>query len=170
MRAMAYPRARPSEKRRLRLIKLIHVARRELSMADESYRAMLANLPALGGKTSSADLSIQGLELVLEQLKAKGFKIKPKPRSTSRKRQERPLADDRQSRLIRHLWLDLHKHGAVRDPSERALASFVCRMAKISALQWLSTDQASKIIEHLKKWRDRTIKEPGAKQEVSGNE
>src|SRR5690625_7070090 len=66
------------DQRRLRLIKLIHVARRELGMADESYRTMLANMPALGGRTSSADLSIDGLELVLDQLKAKGFKVRPK--------------------------------------------------------------------------------------------
>lgn len=142
------------DQRRLRLIKLIHVARRELGMADESYRTMLANMPALGGRTSSADLSIDGLELVLDQLKAKGFKVRPK---SKKKAPDLPLADDRQSRRIRQLWLSLHEQGAVRDPSERALASFVQRMVGVSALQWLSTDQASQVIENLKKWRHRAI-------------
>lgn len=161
-----------AEQRRKRLIKLIHVARRELGMADESYRMMMANIPALGGKTSSADLSIEGLELVIKHLKAKGFKIKPKAkrRSPARSGHSRPLADDGQSRLIRHLWLDLHALEAVRDPSEAAMASFVCRMVKIDALQWLSTDEASKVIEHLKKWQRRAIVELRATQEVSSDE
>ncbi|WP_286807718.1 MULTISPECIES: gp16 family protein [unclassified Marinimicrobium] len=157
-----------AERRRKRLIKLIHVARRELGMADESYRMMLANIPALGGKTSSADLSINGLEIVLEQLKAKGFKIKPKRPAPSRSGHSRPLADDSQSRMIRHLWLKLHDLGAVRDPSERAMGTFICRMVKIEALQWLSTDEASRVIEHLKKWHNRV--EKCATQEVSSDE
>lgn len=155
--ANAKPKADP---RRARLIKLIHVARRELQMLDDDYRMMLANMPALGGRTSSADLSIKGLELVLAALKARGFKIKIKPVKAAAPRpraQSIPLADDPQSKLIRHLWLELHTAGAVRDPSERALAAYVCRIAKIEALQWLNTQQASIVIETLKKWLARTI-------------
>lgn len=135
---------------RSRLIKLIHVGRREIGMDDESYRMMLANMPALGGRTSSADLSIRGLCLVLDALKAKGFKIRPKT-----KPQSRELADDEQSRLIRHLWLQLADAGIVRDRSEAALAKFVCSMVKIEALQWLTGSQASKVIENLKQWQKR---------------
>src|SRR5690606_17127052 len=91
------PMSKNDESRRKRLIKLIHVARRELGMQDEDYRAMLAAMPALGGKTSSADLGIKGLEIVMRALKARGFKVRsngPKGPNTSRK-----LADDDQSRL-----------------------------------------------------------------------
>jgi phage gp16-like protein len=130
--------------KRLRLIKLIHVARRELGMQEEDYRMMLANMPSLEGATSVAKLSVPKLHLVLEQLKAKGFKVVPK--------QTRKLADDDQSKLIRHLWLSLHTAGAVRDPSEKALAAYVCRIAKIEAMQWLNSDEASLVIETLKKW------------------
>lgn len=133
--------------RRLRLIKLIHVARRELGMQEEDYRMMLTNMPGLEGATSVAKLSVPKLHLVLEQLKAKGFKVVPKAGKQTRK-----LADDGQSKLIRHLWLSLHTAGAVRDPSEKALAAYVCRIAKIEAMQWLNSDEASLVIETLKKW------------------
>ena len=164
----------PVDPRRARLIKLIHVARRELAMEDDSYRQMLAAIPALGGRTSSADVGIRGLELILDQLKAKGFKVRVKaPRAlpVATNSDTRPLADSAQSKMIRGLWLELHAIGAVRDPSEKALAAYVCRIAKIDALQWLDIADAKKVIETLKKWRTRTKnKGNGNGKELSANE
>lgn len=142
--------ASPSSDQRARLIKLIHVARRELGMQDDDYRAMLANIPQLEGATSSAGLAIPKLKLVLETLKAKGFKVVPKSNKPPRK-----LADDPQSKLIRHLWLSLHTAGKVRDPSEQALAKYVARLVKVDQLQWLDGKQAATVIESLKSWLGR---------------
>ncbi|MBA1302729.1 MULTISPECIES: gp16 family protein [Pseudomonas] len=139
----------PSNPNRLRLIKLIHVARRELRMDADTYRLMLAGMKGLGGATSTAELSVPNLLSVLEQLKQKGFKVRPN------KAGKRPLADDDQSKKIRSLWLTLHDLGEVRDPSEAALAKFVLSMTRVSALQWLSTAQASRVIEYLKQWHYR---------------
>jgi phage gp16-like protein len=138
------------EARRKQLIKLIHVGRRELGMQDDDYRAMLANIPQLEGATSSAKLPIPKLKLVLETLKAKGFKVVPKGRTPQRK-----LADDPQSKLIRHLWLSLHSAGKVRDSSEKALNSYVARLTKVDQLQWLDRKQAATVIESLKSWLER---------------
>jgi phage gp16-like protein len=138
---------------RTRLIRLIHVARRELEMDEDTYRIFLANLPGLDGATSCKDLAIPKLRLVLDAFKLRGFKVRPKAGASTNKR---PLADDPQSKLIRHLWLKLHAAGAVRDPSEQALGAFVKAMTKVGALQWLSSYQASKVIEHLKSWLART--------------
>lgn len=143
------------ESRRKQLIKLIHVGRRELGMQDEDYRAMLAGMPALGGKTSSADLGIKGLEIVLRVLKARGFKVRTK--AAAGRHANRKLADDSQSRLIRSLWIQLHDAGAVRDPSESALASYVRRVTNVDDLAWLNTRQASSVIEQLKSWLARSI-------------
>lgn len=143
--------AAPSNPNRVRLIKLIHVARRELRMDDDTYRLMLAGMKGLDGATSSADLSVPNLLRVLEQLKQKGFKVRPNKKS------KRPLADDEQSKKIRSLWLTLHDLGAVRDPSEEALAKFVLGMTRVVALQWLSTKQASQVIENLKQWHQRVL-------------
>ena len=148
--------AAPSNPERTRLIKLIHVARRELRMDDDTYRLMLANMKGLGGATSSADLSVPKLLQVLEQLKQRGFKVRPN------KKAKRPIADDDQSKKIRALWLTLHEMGEVRDPSEAALVKFVRGMTKVAALQWLSVAQASQVIENLKQWQQRVAAKEGA--------
>lgn len=136
---------------RLRLIKLIHVARRELGMDDDTYRLLLSGMKGLGGATSTADLSVPNLYRVLEQLKQRGFKVR-----SSKK--QRPLAADDQSKKIRALWLTLHGAGEVRDSSEEALGKFVMKMTGVQALQWLSGEQASQVIENLKKWQRRVAR------------
>jgi phage gp16-like protein len=149
----------PANSARLPLIKLIHVARRELRMDDDTFRLMLAGMTGLDGATSSAHLSVPNLNRVLEQLKQRGFKVRPK------KSQQRAKADDGQSRKIRSLWLTLHGLGAVRDPSEEALAKFVLNMTGVNALQWLKGSQASRVIENLKQWQQRIEQAPAAVQE-----
>nr|WP_283105500.1 regulatory protein GemA [Pseudomonas moorei] len=131
------------------LIKLIHVARRELRMDDDTYRLMLAGMNGLDGATSTADLSVPNLVRVLEQLKQRGFTVRPK------NAQQRPMAADGPSRKIRSMWLTLHGLGAVRDPSEEALAKFVLNMTGVATLQWLTGPQASRVIENLKQWQQR---------------
>ncbi|WP_339079072.1 regulatory protein GemA [Pseudomonas sp. TMP9] len=145
-------KAAPPNPNRLRFIKLIHVARRELRMDDDTYRLMLAGMKGLDGATSTADLSVPNLLRVLEQLKQRGFIVRPN------KKTKRPLAQDEQSKKIRSLWLTLHGLGAVRDSSEEALAKFALGMTKVAALQWLSADQASQVIENLKKWHQRVLR------------
>ncbi|MFC5431776.1 regulatory protein GemA [Paraburkholderia denitrificans] len=117
-------------------------------MHDDSYRSVLRQI---GGKASSADLTVTELEKVLEHLKRCGFKVRS---SKGACRQ----ADDAQSKMIRGLWLELAACGAVQNRAEEALAAFVKRMTGADALDWLSSAQASRVIEHLKRWRDR-IKE-----------
>lgn len=148
-------KAAPSNPDRLRLIKLIHVARREMRMDDETYRLMLSGMTGLDGATSTADLSVPNLQRVLEQLKQRGFKPRPNKAGT------RPRANDEQSRKIRSLWLELHDLGEVRNPSEEALANFVKSMTKVSALQWLNVTQASRVIENLKQWQHRVTNKGG---------
>lgn len=143
----------PSNPNRVRLIKLIHVARRELQMDDDTYRLMLAGMKGLGGATSTADLSVPNLYRVLEQLKQKGFKARPN------KSAKRPPAADPQSRKIRSLWLTLRDLGVIRDPSEEALLKFVRGMTEVEALQWLTFEQASLVIEAMKKWIARIEQE-----------
>ena len=143
-------KAAPSNPNRLRLIKLIHVARRDLQMDEDTYRLMLAGMKGLDGATSTADLSVPNLYRVLEQLKAKGFKVRPKGKG------KRPQAADPQSKKIRSLWLTLRDHGAINDASEEALVAFVKSMTGVEALQWLIGEQASQVIENLKQWAGRT--------------
>mgnify|MGYP003593309142 CR=1 FL=1 len=142
---------------RQRLIRLIHVAKRDLSMDDDTYRAILQRI---GKKASSADLTIPELEKVLEHLKRSGFKVRSKNKSApkpAQAKQSRPLAQDLESKKIRALWLFLHELGAVKNPSEEALAAYVKRIAGVDALQWISGQQAERLIETMKKWAMRFL-------------
>ncbi len=136
------------QQNRQHLIRLIHVGKRDLAMDDDTYRAVLRRI---GGKASSSDLTIPALQKVLEHMKVSGFNVRSKAGG-------RPQANDAQSKMIRGLWLQLTNMGVVRNASEAALATFVQRMTKVSTLQWLSTAQASQVIEHLKEWRHRVVK------------
>lgn len=144
---------------RQRLIRLIHVAKRDLSMDDDTYRAILLRI---GKKASSADLTIPELEKVLEHLKRSGFKVRSKSKAAPKQKPEqakpsRPLAQDLESKKIRALWLFLHELGAVKNPSEEALAAYVKRIAGVDALQWISGEQAERLIETMKKWAMRFL-------------
>jgi len=141
------------------LIRLIHVAKHDLALDNDTYRAMLV---AVTGKHSSADLTVPQLERVLAHMKAHGFTVRHKtPANRPRHSRHpagsvsRPLAQDAQSTKIRALWLSLHDRGAVRDSSEAALSAYVKRITHVDALQWLNTNQASRVIETLKKWHAR---------------
>lgn len=123
----------------------IHIAKAQLAMDDDSYRAMLKRV---AGADSAKELPDWKLDNVIKELKRLGFK-------SAVTKQNRTLADDAQSSMIRGLWLELSDMGVVRNRSEEALARYVKRMAKVDALQWLSTKQASNIIESLKAWIER---------------
>lgn len=138
-----------SQQDRQRLIRVIHVGKRELGLEDDTYRSMLSCL--VKGKTSTTAMSVPELERVLGGMKARGFKVKGSSGT-------RPKADDRQSSKILALWLELHRLGYVTNASDAALAAWVQRMTKVSALQWLSGRQASDVIEGLKKWLERDQK------------
>lgn len=127
------------------LLAKIHIGKKALAMDDASYRAMLEHLT---GHDSAGRCSVPQLERVLSHMESKGFN--PQPATKGRK-----LADDRQSKMIRGIWLELHKMGAVRNPSERALAAYIKRQTGVERLEWLTVVQASDVIEALKKWRDR---------------
>ena len=133
--------------KRTKLIQLIHVGKTQLGLDDDLYREVLENCT---GKTSSKLLNIKQLEAVLERMKRLGFQVESKDKTGVKN-----LASDAQSKLIRHLWLQLHEAGQVRNSSEKALAKFVENKVGVSALQFLSTKNADMIITHLRQWCKR---------------
>lgn len=139
---------------RSRLIRLIHVGRRDLQMADDAYRSIVAGVAE--GKTSAADCNNLELRRVLDHLKRAGFKVR---RSQPAARHgERTLDTSPEATKVRALWLLLHRIGVVRDPSEAALAAYVHRMVKVDAMQWARrTGRMDTIIEGLKAWAARKL-------------
>lgn len=151
---------------RTRLIRLVHVGRRELKLDDCAYRAILQ---AQGGAESSALMSVGQLQRVVDYLKRQGFKVatKAKPaqmggvvvkgRRTGMATAAAAvtLASDPQSRKARALWLMLHAIGEVRDPSETALQAYGRRQCGVDRLEWVR--DAFPLIESLKAWALRAL-------------
>ncbi|MBO9078709.1 MAG: DUF1018 domain-containing protein, partial [Escherichia coli] len=63
-----------------RLIQLIHIARSDLQMDEDTYRQMLQGLT---GKASTKGMDTPQLNRVLESMKKKGFRIKPAGKAKS---------------------------------------------------------------------------------------
>ena len=111
----------------------IHIAKKQLGWDEDTYRAAI-RAASKGATDSSADLDYKQRKLLLDRMKASGFKVRHarKPSmnasATPQKRKPRaksevsaPLDRDGQSRKIRSLWLELHERGEVRNPDEMAL-------------------------------------------------
>lgn len=159
---------------RTQLIKLIHVAKRELAMDDDSYRMMLENTV---NKQSCSKMNIKELEAVLNAMKSKGFQHKAKAASKSAKKPFKrysPKSNETKSPMItkiRALWITMAKQGFVRDESETALDAYVRRMTLrsknegVDHVGWLPDHQAYQVLESLKNWHRRlmieTLQESG---------
>lgn len=138
---------------RTSLIKLIHVARRELGLDEETYRTVLRTT---GKAESTKEMDVPALMRVVEHLKRAGFKVRSSKPSVGK---ARPMTISPAASKVRALWLFLHHLGAVRDPSEAALATYVKRIAKVDDLRWLPGDKVDPLIESLKKWAMRYLPE-----------
>lgn len=138
-----------SDPNRRRELGLIHVAKSNLALADDSYRAILERV---AGVESSAKLDAAGRRKVLDHFKSLGWN----PEGARRKRAgDRPRASTWAAPKIRALWLSLYHLGELTDPSESALAAFVKRQTGSDALQWLTPAEANAAIEGLKGWCER---------------
>jgi phage gp16-like protein len=83
-------------------LKLIHVARRELALDEESYRDILREH---AGVTSAKELTNQGVEAVLKHFRRLGFRVKrSKPRDH---RHPDSTLTPRQQDLVSALFGDL---------------------------------------------------------------
>lgn len=155
-RSVSNRRKLASADERLHLIRLVHVAYRELQLDKDTYRAALVTAT---GKDSCSRMSAAELQRALDHFKRVGFKVRAKARPS------RPLDQRPESQKIRALWLLLHQLGAVKNSSEEALAAYVKRIAHVEALQWIDGHQAERLIETMKKWAMRFL--PDAVQQLA---
>jgi phage gp16-like protein len=122
----------------------IHVAKKQLGLDDDTYRAILWTV---GRVKSAKDLDWTGRKALLDHFRAKGWKSAA-PRKA---KAERPVHPG-QPGLVRALWSELHQAGRVRDPSDAALGSWLRRNRLPERPEWLSSTQSRRAIESLKKW------------------
>lgn len=142
----------PLERIRASKIRMIQVAKRDLDLTDDAYRAAIGR--AVKGKTSSKDCTTLQLDRVIDELKRLGFKPR-KPVAAKPKPERRHLDTSDEGSKARAVWLLLAEIGVVRDPSEAALNAYVRRQAGVDDLSWVR--DMLPVIEGLKAWAARTL-------------
>jgi len=115
----------------------IHIAKRELGLDEATYRGILWERYR---RDSSAELTDRQAADLVELFRQKGW---------------RP-ASFAQRGLIYALWRQLEARGMICHPGEKALASFVEHATGKDNLRRLSVHEASRVIEMLKSWLERT--------------
>lgn len=130
------PPVKTSPERR-RLLAAIHAAKKAAGLDDDTYRAMLE---AQVGLRSAADCTDAQLGRIVDHLN--GGKGQAGRKSNA--------PNSAVVGKIRALWWSLGELGAVRNPSAQALAAFVKGRAGVDRLEWISGQDAFKVIEALK--------------------
>lgn len=126
------------------LIAKIHAEKSRRGIHEDDYRAAIGRIAP--GKRSSADLTLPQLTKLVEWVTGVGQAAR-----VTRRQQER---SPHQAKAVA-LWLTLWNLGAIRDPSEAALAKFVRRQVHVDAVDWWSAAEASPVIDALRAWCER---------------
>lgn len=136
------------------LISQIHIAKKDLALDDDTYRAALKSAT---GKTSCRDMSLSDLMKAVQAFKERGFKV-------TRKKGRSPASAGRRVDKMRAIWIEMGYAGFIADNSEQALLSWVkSQMTRTGAtppesLEWLENhDKINRLLEQLKKW-DRRVR------------
>ena len=134
------PATRGTEMPTAKQIALIHVARRELGLDDDQYRAVLSLYG--GGVESSKELDRAGFDSVIAYFNRCGFRSEWMKRSYG----ARPgMATPAQINLIRDLWLEWSG-----SDDEIALNRWIERSFHVTTLRFLTPDVAGKAINGLR--------------------
>lgn len=108
---------------RTSLIKLIHVARRELQLDDDTYRAFLMQKT---GKISCRELTVTQLEQVFDAMKESGFKKQNKhPR-----RRFKGHVTPREK--VYKIWRQMAEDGFIADDSDKSAADSLIVLATLA--------------------------------------
>lgn len=127
---------------RRRLIAMIHVARKQLGLDEDTYRSLLGRVT---GQRSAAQLTEGQLGAVVDAMKERGF-VPTRGHAYS---------DKPHVRKVWALWAELELTGLVRSPGRASCRAFVQRMTGVTDPEWLSPEQANVVIEGIKAWKRR---------------
>jgi len=140
------------DRRRRSMLAKIHVAKKQLALADDDYRQMMLDTT---GRTSAGDCTEAELERALKRFEAVGFKPLPKSGPAPGALSSGRPAQHPMARKARALWISLHHLGAVRSASEQALEAFAKRQLGCERLVWAKQSDAYRLIEALKAMAQR---------------
>ena len=126
-------------------IAAIHVARKQLGLDEDTYRAVAVRVT---GKGSAKDMTEAERQQLLEEFRRRGFK---KASTGSRKKLE-----GRYAAKLQALWISAWNLGLVEHREDSALLAFVKRQTGIEHVRFLHyPEDANKAIEALKGWMAR---------------
>jgi len=126
-------------------IAAIHVARKQLGLDEDTYRALAVRVT---GKGSAKDMTEAERQQLLEEFRRRGFK---KASTGSRKK-----LDGRYAAKLQALWISAWNLGLVERREDSALVAFVKRQTGIEHVRFLHyPEDANKAIEALKGWMAR---------------
>jgi phage gp16-like protein len=126
---------------RTALLAKMHIARKDLALEEDSYRALLSRVT---GCASAADCTDAQLETALAEFRRLGWTPKAK---------RRPLSTKPHVRKVFALWGAMKPF--LRNGTTKALCAFVERQTGVSDPEWLSPEEATKVVEALKAWARR---------------
>lgn len=130
-------------------IAAIHVAKKQLGLDDDVYRAKLVNIT---GKDSTKDMTEAERQAVLTVLRNEGFE----PKATARRPDGRQTLTGKYAKKLQALWIAAWNLGLVENRDDAALLAFVKRQTGIDHTRFLHHhDDASTAIEGLKAWMNR---------------
>lgn len=127
-------------------IAALHVAKKQLGLDDETYRAKLQRIT---GKSSAKDMSESERQSALAVFRNEGFQ----PAANSRRANGQTKLTGRFAKKLQALWIAAWNLGIVRERDDAALITFVKRQTGIDHTRWLRAGaDANRAIEALKAW------------------
>lgn len=128
-----------------RQIAVIHVAKSQLHLADDEYRAMLERV---AGVSSSIQLDDAGFDKVMAEFERRGFR---RPRQREQDVRREGMATPKQLGRIRALWKE-YSGG----DDELKLGKWLDKHFHVSSVRFIRDWQAGKVVAVLEKmgaWR-----------------
>ncbi|PCI62015.1 MAG: hypothetical protein COB35_04865 [Gammaproteobacteria bacterium] len=142
-----------------RLIQLVHIAATQLGHDTELSKQIKFEVT---GKSSCKYMTVAELNALYKHYKKSGFK--PVSKKPFVKRDNNKKADMLDK--LRQLWVEMNAQGFLHDGSFAALEKWAANQSKrlnngvaITRLEWLPRKQQHALIEQLKQWQQRLIKQ-----------
>lgn len=123
-----------------KIIQLIHIAKSQIGLSDEDYRAVLESTAK---KTSCSEMTLFELNEVLKAMKKLGFKVK---KLETREEEIGWDASKAQMDYIKGMW-----ELVARDKSDRALYKFIKRITGADHPRFMTAKDSQKVIIALRK-------------------
>lgn len=127
------------------LLAKVHIAKKELGLDDEVYRAILRRLT---GQESAKGLTVRELDTVLVEFQRLGWE--PKAATEKPKR-----SSDKRIRKIWAIWGELCRRGETHTPTKAGLRAFVQNRTGVSDPEWLKGDDIASVLNELVSWQQR---------------